>query len=265
MEELLPRALAFIDRWSYVFYIVGGLGVLLYLLRARDAFRQRRYTPFPIEREESTAMLRDSFIILTILVAILATTYYIDRVLLSPPAIAADNEGIAVAEATSTPTSPAIGPSPTSEATASVAAPETTPPSGAEEGASATLESAQTPPPGESPTVAQPTATSPQPPTAQPTTTEPPPPTEVVEVSPIPTQPPPPTDTPVPTQPPAPPTATSPPPPPPVPAASCGSPGVQITSPGNGQAVNGTVGVFGTANIDRFQFYKLEYAPAGSG
>ncbi|MGC8786459.1 MAG: hypothetical protein ACP5Q1_03435 [Anaerolineae bacterium] len=48
-------------------------------------------------------------------------------------------------------------------------------------------------------------------------------------------------------------TATSPPPPP------CPQPGVQITSPVMNQVVSGQVTILGTAQIDRFQFYKLEY------
>jgi hypothetical protein len=63
MEDLWQRALLFIDRWSFVLYIVGILGVVRYLLVARDAYQQRRFTPFPIEREEAGALLRDSLIL----------------------------------------------------------------------------------------------------------------------------------------------------------------------------------------------------------
>jgi hypothetical protein len=42
---------------------------------------------------------------------------------------------------------------------------------------------------------------------------------------------------------------------------SCPSPGVQLTSPGIGAAVQGQVPIFGTANIDQFQYYKVEVAP----
>lgn len=48
-------------------------------------------------------------------------------------------------------------------------------------------------------------------------------------------------------------TSTSPPPPP------CPQPGVQITSPVMNQVISGQVTILGTAQIDRFQFYKLEY------
>lgn len=51
------------------------------------------------------------------------------------------------------------------------------------------------------------------------------------------------------------PTATSTPPPPP----PCPQPGVQITSPVMNQIISGQVTILGTAQIDRFQFYKLEY------
>lgn len=46
-------------------------------------------------------------------------------------------------------------------------------------------------------------------------------------------------------------TATLPPP--------CPQPGVQITSPAMNQVISGQVTILGTAQIDRFQFYKLEY------
>lgn len=51
------------------------------------------------------------------------------------------------------------------------------------------------------------------------------------------------------------PTATSTPLPPP----PCPQPGVQITSPVMNQIISGQVTILGTAKIDRFQFYKLEY------
>ncbi|MHB9033976.1 MAG: hypothetical protein ACYC6L_13135 [Anaerolineae bacterium] len=44
------------------------------------------------------------------------------------------------------------------------------------------------------------------------------------------------------------------------PPASCPSEGVQISSPGSGATVSGQVTVMGTANINDFQFYKLEYS-----
>jgi len=49
------------------------------------------------------------------------------------------------------------------------------------------------------------------------------------------------------------PTPTAPPPP------SCPNPGIRITSPGVNQVVAGQVSIRGTARIDQFQFYKLEY------
>ncbi len=284
MEDFLPKALLFIDRWSYVFYAVGLLGVLLYLGKAREAYRQRRFTPFPIEREEATAMLRDSLIILSILVAILATTFYIDTILLAAAETAEAEELLAVVEPTATPTSPAIGPSPTGAAEGSEVVdvaldtqPEDAQPEGeegeeaeeaeseevetallAEENATPThtptVEVSPTPRPTSTPTI-QPTATveaSPiptQPPPTQPPPTEPPAPTDTP--LPPPTEPPPPTNTPAPTS-------------PPVPAASCPTPGVQITSPANGQLVSGSVAILGTANIERFQFYKVEYAVNGT-
>lgn len=75
----------------------------------------------------------------------------------------------------------------------------------------------------------------------------------------------PPTAPPAPTAAPVPPTATPPPPsptfavPPTAPPANCPNSGVRITSPGNGQQVSGTVNVVGTASIENFQFYKVEY------
>jgi len=46
----------------------------------------------------------------------------------------------------------------------------------------------------------------------------------------------------------------------PAPPANCPNPGVQITSPGMGAVVSGTVAISGTANIESFQFYKVEIA-----
>jgi hypothetical protein len=80
-------------------------------------------------------------------------------------------------------------------------------------------------------------------------------PTAEVEVTPEfdqPVEAPPPTDTPAPA------------PAPVVQAAACPDPRSIISAPGNGQAVNGLVIVSGTANHDEFQYYKIEYAPAGS-
>lgn len=247
MDTLLPQALLAIDRWSFVIYAVGALGVLLYLLRAREAYRQRRFTPFPIEREEATATLRDALVIMVIMVAILATTFYIDRILLAAPdAVIAPNDApIAVERPSPTPTSPAIGPQPSDVPTLTPEGADADPTAASSEGGpDATPTEAATPtaPPPPSPTPAPPS------PTVPPTMTPEPTPTEVV-ATPIPTQPPPPT------APPPPPTPDR----PAVPAANCGTPGVQITSPGNGQVVSGSVTIRGTASIDRFQFYKVEY------
>ncbi len=77
-----------------------------------------------------------------------------------------------------------------------------------------------------------------------------------------------PTITPSPTRPPRRATPTR--PASPTPAASptpqvvpphCPNPGVRILSPGMNQPVSGTVAVVGTAKIENFQFYKVEFAP----
>jgi hypothetical protein len=47
-------------------------------------------------------------------------------------------------------------------------------------------------------------------------------------------------------------------------AAACADGRVLITSPGNGEVVSGMVAVAGTATHEQFQYYKVEYAPAGS-
>lgn len=62
----------------------------------------------------------------------------------------------------------------------------------------------------------------------------------------------------------APPPTDTPPPALVVEAAACPDPRAVITSPGNGQTISGMVIVSGTANHDHFQYYKIEYAPAGS-
>jgi hypothetical protein len=45
----------------------------------------------------------------------------------------------------------------------------------------------------------------------------------------------------------------------PLPAPVCAQPGVCITAPAKNQVIAGQVTIRGTAQIDRFQFYKLEY------
>ncbi len=62
-----------------------------------------------------------------------------------------------------------------------------------------------------------------------------------------------PTDTPVP--PPPPPSSTD---------GGCPDPRSVISSPGNGAVVSGIIAVVGTANHEQFQYYKIEYAPAGT-
>ncbi|RIK32759.1 MAG: hypothetical protein DCC55_36280 [Chloroflexi bacterium] len=47
-------------------------------------------------------------------------------------------------------------------------------------------------------------------------------------------------------------------------AASCPDPRAVIAAPGNGQVVSGIVSVAGTASHEQFQYYKIEYASAGS-
>jgi hypothetical protein len=84
------------------------------------------------------------------------------------------------------------------------------------------------------PTAPPPTIT----PTARPTNTRPPrptPPTETPEVVE--------TETPV------------------VQPAACPNPNVRITSPGRNQVIQGNLAIRGTANIDNFQFYKVEIGP----
>ena len=189
MENLLVRALIFINRWSYVFYIVGGLGIIVYLRRARKAFHQRRYTPFPIEREEASATLRDGLIIIIIIIAILATTFYIDRILLVDPSPATGaDQSLFSPSFFAIPTSPAI-PS-TSLFTPTL--------SEGEEAVekSENLEEAEAPP--------------------------------SIEAS-------------------------------DVPPATCDIADVQISAPANAESVSGNVAIMGTANIDDFQFYKIEY------
>jgi hypothetical protein len=45
---------------------------------------------------------------------------------------------------------------------------------------------------------------------------------------------------------------------------ACPNPGVRITSPGVNQVVRGNVPVRGVANIDSFQYYKVEVGPGGN-
>ena len=46
---------------------------------------------------------------------------------------------------------------------------------------------------------------------------------------------------------------------------NCPIPGVQITQPGDGATVSGTIQISGSANIDNFDYYKFEFlAPGGN-
>ncbi len=60
---------------------------------------------------------------------------------------------------------------------------------------------------------------------------------------------------------PAPETPTPPPAAPVASAPACADPSASISSPGNGQTVNGVVSVLGTATHPSFQYYKVEFAP----
>ncbi|NOX62559.1 MAG: hypothetical protein GXP42_11545, partial [Chloroflexi bacterium] len=73
-----------------------------------------------------------------------------------------------------------------------------------------------------------------------------------------------PTPRPRPTRRPPPTLAPQGPPTPEVSPPACPNPGAAIASPGNGQTVQGEIQVTGTASIDRFQFYKLEWAWEGN-
>lgn len=48
-------------------------------------------------------------------------------------------------------------------------------------------------------------------------------------------------------------------------ASACAAEGVAILRPGNNEQVSGTISMVGTATHPQFQFYKIEFAPAGSG
>jgi outer membrane biosynthesis protein TonB len=256
MENLLETALTLIKQYALIFYGLGLLGLLFYLNRARSAYRQMRLTPFPIEREEASANVRDALLITTIFVAIVGATFYIERILLAPPGdtagengIVLNEDGVAIPDSetgeedgevvlTVTATSPAIGPTPEQSPTPTSPPVEPTP-----AGESA-------PPPTSPPAADAPTPEpSPTPePTIEPTATMVVEETATPVPSPIPTQPP------LPTSPPA----------PVVPAASCPTTGVQIASPGNGAVVSGSVTINGTADIPNFQFYKVEYSAGTS-
>jgi hypothetical protein len=62
----------------------------------------------------------------------------------------------------------------------------------------------------------------------------------------------------------APPTPTPAPPPVAVQSANCPNPDANITSPGENAVLKGLSAVLGTANHPQFQYYKVEYAPAGT-
>lgn len=226
MDDLLRSALLIIDRYPFVIYTVGGVGVLLYLLRAREANRVRRYSPFPIEREEAAMMLRDALIILGIFLAIIITTFYIDQILLAQGGPTVPPPSVTLP--TVTPTSPAIGlqpsPAPTQRRSPTSPTPIPDPPT------ATTLPTETALPVTPTPTSSLPTVTA------------------AATAIPIPTQP-------------ALPTATQ---RPSVPPASCNTPGVRISAPAHGEVVSGNVRIVGSADIERFQFYKVEFGQGAS-
>ena len=229
MENLLERALIFINRWSYVFYGVGGLGLILYFRRAREAFHQRRYTPFPIEREEASTTLRDALLIMLVIIAILGTTFYIDRILLADLPSAGAEQSFFDRAFFATPTPPAIGSTieqdeegqPAEESNGESSQQDNPESAATEEDKLSTPESAA----AEEDKLSTPEST-----TAQEESV----PTQEAATPTIE-----PTETPV--------------------AASCEAPGVNITSPANGEVLRGNVAIVGDATIDRFQSYKIEY------
>lgn len=252
MQDLLETALTLISQYTLVFYGLGALGLLFYLNRARSAYRQMRMTPFPIEREEANANVRDALMISVIFAAILGATFYIDRVLL---ATEGESANILIPIAVNTGNNDPDDSEPTAENSNSGAT-EGEPGNGESppaNGNPTATSPAIGPTPEQSPTptnTPEPTTTPNVPPTAPPPTEAPtntPEPTPDVQETPTSAP------TPIPTQPPQPTAA-------PVPAASCPTNGVQITAPGNGAAVSGTVAINGTANIPDFQFYKVEYS-----
>lgn len=194
----------FLERYDWIIYIVGTLGILLYLTMARQARREHKYSIFALEREEKANDARRAFLIMLMFVGIVAVTAYINFVVLP----SGDGQTPAAARQDTTPTPLLVGPTLTPEPTGTATAQPT--------------ELALT-----VPTATQPTSPTPTSDTAEPSPTPAPAASPTQEVFP----------------------------------PSCPNPGVRIVSPGMNQAVSGSVNVVGTAKIDGFQFYKVEFAP----
>lgn len=194
-----------LERYDWIIYIVGTLGILLYFAMARQARREHKFSIFALEREEKASEARRAFLIMLMFVGVVAVTAYINFIMLS----SADGQTPAATGPEMTPTPLLVGPTLTPEPTATAT------------------------PQGTEIAVTVPTATQPPSPT----------PTADTEAEPSPTP-----------QPAASPTQQVVPP-------NCPNPGVRIVSPGMNQAVSGSVNVVGTADIDSFQFYKVEFAP----
>lgn len=201
-----------------MFYGVGALGLILYLRSAREAFHERRYTPFPIEREEASAALRGALFMMLVLIAILGTTFYIDRVLLADlPSTGAEQSFWERAQNIFIPpTPPAIG-LPTEENEEGE-----TPEDEVPQEESQSDERAE-PSPENSPEDA-PESTEAQ--EESPAIEESATPIILLSEQPV---------------------------------AACEVPGVNITSPANGEVISGDVIIIGNAAIDGFQSYKIEY------
>lgn len=220
MENYLEQALIFIKRWNFVFYGVGALGLILYFRQAREAFHERRYTPFPIEREEASAALRGALLIMLVLIAILGTTFYIDRVLLAdlPSAGAEQSFWERAQNIFIPPTPPAIG-LPTQEDEEGETPEGETP---QEESAEPNQENSPESTPEGTAIEEEGTATEEESPAIEETAT----PIIMLSEEPV---------------------------------AACEAPGVNITSPANGEVISGDVVIMGNAAIDGFQSYKIEY------
>lgn len=105
----METILAYIEQYDWLIYIVGLLGVLLYLNIGRIAWQEARYSIFSLEREERRRDAQRAFLLAGMFAALVLTTAYLNMVVLRPAAPSNEMPVLGLA-ASPTPTPPIIGP-----------------------------------------------------------------------------------------------------------------------------------------------------------
>nr|WP_290665832.1 hypothetical protein [Ardenticatena sp.] len=105
----METILTYVEQYDWLIYIVGILGVLLYLNMGRLAWQESRYSIFSLEREERRRDAQRAFMIAGMFAALVLTTAYIDTVVLRPVTPTGELPVVGIV-LSPTPTPPIIGP-----------------------------------------------------------------------------------------------------------------------------------------------------------